>query len=104
MANKKEIESNEFELLLSEKRHKEMIGVLKSILTNLDKLNQTSTKDILDSILASTSEIPASIKAIVGVILVKLEELKVKEQPSEWVFEVDRSLDGYITTVTAKKK
>lgn len=97
-----EIDNSEFDLLIKDKRHKELISILKSILKNLDGVNKETTRDLLELLISKSDTLPTSIQSIATVIIAKMEELHDKDR--EWEFEVNRNDYGYITTVTAKRK
>lgn len=106
-----ELEDKEFELLLAEKRHKEIIGIMNKMLEMLSK--EISANDIqLDTSgiekaismlkMKPDDSIPNSIKKMTEVLSKKLDTLKQEEKPNEWVFTIKRSPTGLIETVRAK--
>lgn len=102
MAPKKEIEDLQFDLLLQEKRHKELIKILTAILKNIETADTDSTKEAITILLQKTNDIPSSIQSIADAIMTKIE--KLHSTKSEWIFDITRDSYGYITTLTAKKK
>jgi len=101
-----ELEDMEFNLLLNEKRHKELIEVLKKILlkletTSVSKAIEVSINKLLDN--TAKTDIPSSITAIGKVIVDKLEELKTTRN-KEWKFKIERNDLGYISSVIAKQE
>lgn len=108
-------ESKEFEMLLAEKRHKEIIGLMNKIIDKLDTpssnpevtLDTTNLEKALKSLKMTTEvkaddSVPNSIKAIGDVIVKKIEEIKTEKKPTEWTFDIKRSNNGLIKTVKAK--
>jgi len=93
-----------FNSLLEDKRHKELIKALTSI---LDKLNTTTNLSSVETLLKkiadkNDSETPKSISLIGKAIINKMEELKKSMvQKTEWKFTIERDNEGYITTVIA---
>lgn len=103
------IEDKNFELLLSQKKHNELIVKLDAILKELinNKGEAMDTQKIEDAIKKMTvkseiEEIPKSILALSEVIVSKIQELNTKE--SEWTFNIERDSDGFIEVVKAKSK
>ena len=103
------LEDIEFDLLLKEKRHKELIDVLKKILLRLDSdsISKSIEKSISLLITKDSNkldkEIPSSIVSIGNAIIKKIEEIN-KVQTKEWVFSIERNTYGYISSVIAKQK
>jgi superoxide dismutase len=100
-------EDNEFEILLNKKRHKELIDLLKDILKELPKeFNSSKIEALLETIAQKNdSSIPKSIELIGEAIINKMCEIKdTMDKPKEWTFDVNRNLQGYIVSVTAKQK
>ena len=102
MASKNEIEDLQFDLLLQEKRHKELIKILTAILKNIETADTDSTKAAIELLLQKTNDIPSSIQSIADAIMTRIEKMNSKQ--SEWIFDISRDSYGYITTLTAKKK
>lgn len=101
-----ELEEKNFELLLKEKMHKELIKKLDSILKKIDT-NDTSLdlSGIEVAISQMTvkeeiSEIPKSILALSNVILDKIQSIKI-QSPTEWDFVIQRDNNGFIESVKA---
>lgn len=109
-----------FELLLFEKRHKEVIEVLKEMLSGIENINfdpelkisNTFDTTILENMISRIAtkndieKIPAAIMAIGEVISKKINSIKVEQQktpsvPNEWIFTVERDKRGLITKVIA---
>jgi hypothetical protein len=100
------IEDIEFDLLLKEKRHKEIIQVLSKILGKLEtnsisKSIELSINKLVDK--ATDEDIPSSISSLGKVIVNKLEELK-NPKPQEWKFKITRDNAGYISELIANRK
>ena len=109
----------EFELMLYEKRHKEVIEVLKSVLESIDRIdfnpevkisNKIDTKILEDMVskIATKNDIekiPAAIMAIGDVISKKINAIKINapvvNYPNEWTFTVERDRRGLITKIIA---
>jgi cell surface protein SprA len=96
----------EFELLLKEKRHKELIKLLSKILTNLEtdsisKSIELSINKLLDK--SINDDLPSSISSIGKIIIDKLEELK-NPKPQEWKFKIIRDNAGYISELIGNRK
>ena len=96
---------SEFDALVKEKRHKEMIAVLKKILSTMDTLNKDSYSAILKKLVESSESLPGSIKSILEVILKKMDSIKtVNKVVTKWTFTVKRDEEGYIDTIIADGK
>jgi len=108
-----EDEAKEFQTLLEEKRHKELIDILKKILVNLNgkttSTNNEGVEKLLDVIASKQNDtsIPKSITAIGNAIIKKIDEIKIAQTTpikikEEWEFIVHRNNNGFITSITAK--
>lgn len=97
---------DELQLLLSEKKHRELIKKLDDILQGL-KTDPTPV-DLSEIIKAindlknkgESDAIPKAILALSDVIISKVEKMQLTKK--EWTFLIERDNDGYITTVKAK--
>lgn len=109
----------EFELLLFEKKHKEVISKLNEVLkvfSNIEKnisnieipkTDVSNIEKILKQIeLKSNTDksVPNSIKNIGEVISNKLEELKEKQVKKEYIFNIERNSSGLINVVKVNVK
>ncbi len=109
-----ELESKEFEMLLAEKRYKEIIGLMNKILEKLSTPSSDVNVEVDTSGIESALKklkitspkanktIPDSIKAIGDVIVKKIEQIKTEDKPKEWTFDIKRGNNGLIKTVKAK--
>lgn len=109
-----ENEDKQFELLLNEKKHKELITILTKILVSLDNnstpitFDNSKVENLLTTLVdKSDDSIPKSITLIGNAIIKKIEELKIIQQPAiklkeQWEFKVNYDDKGYITTIIAK--
>lgn len=106
------IEDKNFELLLSQKKHKELIKKLDSILKELMNTKKEDLTIDLSGIEKSIEKIniksqgedvPKAILALSDVIVSKIQALETK-QISEWTFDIKRDNEGYIDTVKASGK
>lgn len=96
-----------FELLLVQKNHKELIKKLDSVLKELMKTGDT-TLDLSGieasiakiNVKSKTEDIPKAILALGDVIVKKIKGLE-KKQITEWVFKIERDNEGYIDKVKA---
>jgi len=104
------IEEAEFAELLNDKRHKEIIEVLKNILVNLsDNSKNESIGKLMSFILSKVNDdkIPKSISVISQVISEKLDKIitgQNNKSDDEWIFIINRDEEGYIDTVRASTK
>lgn len=107
-----EIEEN-FDTLLKQKNHKEIIGLLSKMLQELSKEGSTSNVIVdtsgierviktLDNA-SKLDQIPSAIKAIGDAITKKIESLK-DNTPKQWIFDIERNKQGLINKVNAKSK
>jgi hypothetical protein len=95
----------EFDALVKEKRHKEMVDILKKILSTMTDLNKDHYSVILKKLLESSESLPGSIKSILEVILKKMDSIKqVNKVVTNWTFKVKRDEEGYIDTIIAEGK
>jgi len=108
-----EDEAKEFQTLLEDKRHKELIDILKKILVNLNGKTTSTNNEGVEKLLEVIStkqndtSIPKSIAAIGNAIIKKIEEIKVAQVnpikvKEEWEFIVKRNSNGFITSIIAK--
>ena len=107
------VEDKEFDKLLEEKRHKELLASLKKIATLLtvedDTLIQAIDKQALgiDLLNKNLSDyFGKSDKNVVdlSVITKTLESLKVQKPTSQkWEFDIIRDKDGFIQNIKAKQ-
>jgi hypothetical protein len=123
----------EFEQLLQDKRHKELLGTLKGIASLLSKDNSNDSGIIsaiekqsgkIEKFVQVIKELPqpkvnvevnndnvqTSITEMANSILGSLNEIKkVLQQPEkeikkEWTFDITRNVNGFINSITAKQK
>lgn len=105
------MEITEFDRLLAEKRHKELITILTKLVSTLSKaqsqpdivVDTTNIEKVLKSLENSSKDekLPSSIKAIGDVIAKKLDNIN---KPTQWEFNIERDKKGLIKTVKAKSK
>ena len=96
---------DEQQLLLEEKKHKELIEKLDAILKCIN--NQSTEVDMSGveaAIVALTNKkesdiIPKAILALSDVIISKIAN--IKKEKKEWTFKVERDSDGFIDVVKA---
>lgn len=99
---------NELQLLLEEKKHKELIKKLDAILKGVtQETTPVDMSGIEEAIKALTKKkesdvIPKAILALSDVIIDKIANIKKKK--SEWIFKVERDNDGFINKVVANEK
>ncbi len=99
------LERDDFNNLLKEKRHVELIKKLDAILQGL--LQEDTSLDIsgIETAIQSITvkediqEIPKAILALSDTILSKITELQ--KSPTEWIFDIERDSNGYIDIVKA---
>lgn len=100
-------EDKNFELLLREENHRELIKKLDAILQALNSKEEAAQLD-LSGIEASISqliqpvdnkEVPNAILALSDVIISKISEMN--KEKKEWTFKVERDADGFIDVVKA---
>lgn len=91
----------EFDALVKEKRHKEMVDVLKKILSTMTDLNKDHYSVALKKLLESSESLPGSIKSILDVVMKKIDSIKQKDKVTKWTFKVKRDEEGYIDTIIA---
>lgn len=104
-----EIKETSFEVLLSQKNHKELIKKLDAVLKELIKASSDTTIDLSGieksiekiNIKSETEDVPKAILALGDVIVNKIKEIEVTKI-SEWTFNIERNSEGYISTVKAK--
>lgn len=108
-----ELDEKEFEMLLQQKRHTEVIALMTSILAEIGQTKDTEVNvDVdttkLEKIIAKIntapdfSEIPNSIKTIGDVIAKKLKAQKYPEPVKDWTHTIQRDGEGLISIVTSK--
>ncbi len=104
-------EEREFQSLLKEKNHKEMINVLTKILIEL-KTEAPPPTEGLENMLKEIAErpvdktVPTAINAISKEIVKKLNEIKEAyvPKPTEWKFDVHYTKDDKVDYVTVRGK
>ena len=102
------IEDIQFENLLKEKQHKQLLTILGKILkeigdnktVTIDKVTSEIDLEGLKNMLTFT-DIPIAIKSLGDILVEKLGELK---RPNDWHFKINRDNSGYIVSVDAKQK
>jgi len=100
----KDPEEDDFEILLNEKRHKELIDILKKILVNLTQKSDTTNIEAILKKVASNSDdsTPKSIELIGEAIINKIKEINTPQVNKEWKFVVNRNNNGFITDIIAR--
>lgn len=113
-----ELDEKEFDLLIAEKRHREIIQIMGNILSEVSKdpviqekgdtevnvsVDTSKMEKILEKINTSSdfSSIPNSIKLIGDAIIKKMES---NNKSKEWIFKVKRDGQGLMDTIHAKSK
>jgi hypothetical protein len=101
----------DFEALIAQKNHREIIAALGKILNKLSvEQNQpdvvvdtTGIEKVLKTIKNTSvdDKLPSAIKAMGEAITKKLDNLK---KPDNWTFNIQRDKSGLIKTVTATSK
>jgi hypothetical protein len=121
-------EDKEFELILADKRHKEMLSTLKGVVYALDKkdnsdivlaiekqqeiignaLIELKNKEKSPDIVINQDNLVISIRELADSLLNSLNEIKVlvnKEEPKEWQFKIKRNnFSDLIESVSVIKK
>lgn len=100
-------EDKNFELLLREENHKELIMKLDAILKALNSKEESASLDLsgIEAAIAqmkqpaNNKEIPNAILALSDVIVSKISE--INQEKKEWTFKVERDADGFIDVVKA---
>ena len=109
-------DNEEFIQLLQDKRHKEVIKILDKMLAQVSTDKEVKSPDVsvnvdmspIEEIIKTINtspadyDIPKSIQIMTDVIVKKLELLKTTPAPTEWYFDVERNVQGYIKGVKAK--
>lgn len=99
---------DELQLLLSEKKHKELIkkldAILKGVTTETTPVDMSGIEDAIKALTNKKESdiIPKAILALSDVIIDKITNIKKKK--SEWTFKVERDNDGFINKVVANEK
>lgn len=99
-----ELEDGIFEKLIVEKRHEELIHILKNIFNSINKENSPHLNKIilvLDKIAENQILIPKTIQTLGAAIIKKMETLKTS---ADWKFTIERNMQGLISEVTAKQQ
>ncbi len=107
-------EDIEFQSLLDQKRHKEIIVKMTAMLKELSKLESdpkivvdtTKIENVLKTLNSSSDlkNIPSSIKAIGDVLSKKIDDIINKKTPTEWIHTIKRDKKGRALTIISKSK
>ena len=123
-----ELTDEEFEAVLADKRHKELLQVLKGVTTAVEKngsnndllvflqQNAEAVKD-LSLAVSEIKNVPAAsgdgMDRVYGVLNSLIDNMKqqlsgirvvAEQKPQQWEFEIQRNINGFIQSVTAKSK
>lgn len=101
---KKGIDDKEFELKLSEKRHKELMAIFTSINEKLTSETGDEVKEELVKALGTINDVPEAIHNSVTELLDKVELLTLHKNSAKWVFTLNRDSYGVITEITAEQE
>lgn len=113
-------QDKEFELLLLQKQHKEMMQAMAAMIEAVSKgltmpevkVDTTGIEAVLATLNHHADEsVPKAIKAMETVLakkveqlIKKTEEVKKQETPKEWVFTITRDKNDKLKTINAKSK
>jgi hypothetical protein len=100
----KEIEDKEFELKLSEKRHKELMTIFTSIREKLTENTDDETKVELVKALSTIQDVPEVIHNSITELLDKVELLTLSKNSAKWVFTLNRDSHGVIIEIIAEQE
>jgi len=103
-----EVGNSEFDRLLNQKYHNQLIAKLDEMLKEVGKevksgdvnLDTDRIEELLTLINNSSNKLPDAIIALSDVITTKLSALQV-ERPTKWEFTIERDSDGFIDIVKA---
>jgi hypothetical protein len=109
------LDEKKFEMLLLQKRHKEVITLMTKLLTEVSKpkdseinveVDTSKLEKIIEKINTAPdfSEIPNSIKLIGDAITKKLATQTYPEPIKNWTHTIVRDNEGFINIVTSKGK
>jgi hypothetical protein len=128
MHTEEQLDDREFEKMLMEKNHKELMASIKAMTVALERNDQSNkeiskivaaSSKVFDSFLSKLNEISQPMASpnvvvnqdsVVAELVKMTSELKAKfcspteEKPKQWSFEVLRNSAGVITNINAKQK
>lgn len=110
--SKRDITDEEFDRLVSERQHEEMMSIMKRLSIVLENINSNDNLEaLLDKVNKTLEKVsryePKMDISELSKLLIKLKEepKKPKEEPDfeQWTFTINRNPDGTIQSVNALK-